>query len=295
VGVGEVNVIQSSSDMDSFRPGQILVTEITDPDWEPLIKQAAAVVTNAGGRTSHAAIVARELGIPAIVGTKHATSALKTGQTVTVSCSEGERGKVYAGAVPYRIDQVDVGQLPPTKTKIMMIVGDPQRVFDYSRIPQQGVGLVRQELIILNHIKIHPLALLYPDRVSDPAVRAQIEELTSAFPSPPEYFTAKLAEGIGKIAAAFYPHDVIVRLSDFKSNEYRSLLGGHDFEPHEENPMLGWRGASRYYSDDYKAAFALECEALRRVRIDMGLSHVKLMVPFCRTPAEGRQVPHLSF
>jgi pyruvate,water dikinase len=290
IGSGKVNVIKNTSDMHRFEKGQILVTEITDPDWEPIMKIASGIVTNSGGRTSHAAIVSRELGIPCLVGTGDATTALKSGDAVTVSCAEGERGFVYEGALPFRVDTTDLSAMQPPKTKIMMIVADTSRVFDFAQIPNQGVGLAREELIILNHIRIHPLVLLHFDEVTDEAAREQIMEMTAGYPDKAQYFVDKLAEGVGKIAGAFYPNDVIVRMSDFKSNEYAGLIGGRQFEPHEENPMLGWRGASRYYSKEYKDAFALECHALKKVRDVMGLTNMKVMIPFCRTPEEGRLV-----
>lgn len=290
IGSGEVNVIKNVSDMDNFKKGQVLVTEITDPDWEPIMKIASGIVTNSGGRTSHAAIVSREMGIPAIVGTGDATDVLNSGDAVTVNCAEGETGYVHEGELKFRIDTTDLSSLKEPKTKIMMNAADPSRVFDFAQIPNNGVGLAREELIILNHIKVHPLALLHFDELEDLEAKKEIEEMTAAYENKPDYFVDKLAEGVGKIAAAFYPKDVIVRMSDFKSNEYAGLLGGKQFEPHEENPMIGWRGASRYYADEYKEAFVLECEALRRVREDMGLTNMKAMIPFCRTPEEGRKV-----
>ena len=290
IGHGEVNVINDVKDIEQFKEGQVLVTEITDPDWEPIMKKAAGIVTNSGGRTSHAAIVSREMGIPAIVGTGEATTVLDTGQNVTVSCAEGERGFVYDTQLKYHINRTDLTELIEPKTQMMMIVADTSRVFDFAQIPNKGVGLAREELIILNHIKIHPLALLRFDELEDKDAKAQIEEMTASYENKAEYFMDRLAEGVGKIAAAFHPHDVIVRMSDFKSNEYAGLLGGRQFEPHEENPMIGWRGASRYYSEEYEEAFALECEALRRVHQDMGLTNMKVMIPFCRTPEEGRKV-----
>lgn len=290
IGSGEVHVIRSVADIHTFEPGQILVTEITDPDWEPIMKIAAGIVTNSGGRTSHAAIVSRELGVPAIVGTGNATATLKSGQDVTVSCAQGERGYVYKEKIPFRIDRTNLETIDTPETQIMMIVADPSRAFDFSLIPNQGVGLAREELIILNHIKIHPLALLRFDELKDGDARAQIESMTVGYTNKVDYFVNTLAEGVSKIVAAFYPNDVIVRMSDFKSNEYANLIGGKQFEPHEENPMLGWRGASRYYSEEYKDAFVLECRALRRVRDEMGLTNMKIMIPFCRTPEEGKKV-----
>ncbi len=290
IGAGKANVIKQVADISKFKKGEVLVTEITDPDWEPIMKIASGIVTNSGGRTSHAAIVSRELGIPAIVGTGDATTVIKSGEDVTVSCAEGERGFVYKGKLKFRIDETDLSDMREPKTKIMMIVADTSRVFDFAQIPNKGVGLAREELIILNHIKIHPLALIHFDELKDQEARAQIEEMTAGYENKIDYFVDKLASGVGKIVSAFYPNDVIVRMSDFKSNEYVNLLGGRQFEPHEENPMLGWRGASRYYSDNYKEAFILECKALKRVREEMGLKNMKAMIPFCRTPEEGRKV-----
>jgi len=290
IGQGNVRVLKDTSHIHDFKPGEVLVTEITDPDWEPIMKIASAIVTNSGGRTSHAAIVSRELGIPCVVGTKKATTALATGQAVTVSCAEGERGYVYEGIVPFEVKQTDLGAIAAPKTDIMQIVGDPSRAFDFAMIPNKGVGLARLEMIILNAIKVHPLALLHFDELKDEAAKAQIAEVTRDYKVKSDYFVDLLATGVGRIAAAYYPNQVIVRLSDFKSNEYANLVGGRQFEPHEENPMIGWRGASRYYSDEYKAAFALECVAMKRVREEMGLTNMKLMIPFCRTPEEGRKV-----
>lgn len=290
IGAGKVHVIKDASQINKFNKGEVLVTEITDPDWEPIMKIAAAIVTNSGGRTSHAAIVSRELGIPCVVGTQDATHALKNKQEVTVSCAEGERGYVYRGKIDFKIKRTDLSKLKTPKTKIMQIVADPGQVFDFAQIPNQGVGLAREEIIILNHIKIHPLALLQFNKLKDPEVKEQIQEMTHGWKNKKEFFIKKLAEGIGRIVCAYWPYPAIVRLSDFKSNEYAHLIGGTQFEPNEENPMLGWRGASRYYSKEYEEAFALECEALRIVREDMGLTNLWPMVPFCRTPEEGRKV-----
>lgn len=254
------------------------------------MKIASAIVTNSGGRTSHAAIVSRELGIPCVVGTQNATQTIKPGKIVTVSCAEGERGYVYDGKLPFTVKRTDLSKLKKPKVKIMQIVADPSMVFDYSQIPNDGVGLAREELIILNHIKVHPLALLHFEKVTDEATRKQINEMTYGWKNKSEFFIKKLAEGIGRIVAAYWPNPVIVRMSDFKSNEYANLIGGKYFEPHEENPMIGWRGASRYYSAKYEEAFALECEALRIVREDMGLKNMWAMIPFCRTPEEGKKV-----
>ena len=332
---GKVRVIHDLKDAGQFQEGEILVTDITDPDWEPIMKKASGIITNRGGRTAHAAIVARELGIPAIVGTHKATEILKTGMEVTLSCAEGEIGYVYEGLVPFEVEEINLENLPKTNTKIMMNVGNPESAFKYSSIPNDGVGLAREEFIIANYIKIHPLALLYyeeikalyeelkeqgliddrgnvsmaviyryakpplSERLAKGKDRKQvnlqrliedIESLTFGYEDKAQYFVKKLSYGIAKISSAFYPNPVIVRFSDFKSNEYRGLIGGELFEPEEENPMLGWRGASRYYSEVYKPAFGLECQAILRVRNKMGLTNTKVMIPFCRTPEEGEKV-----
>jgi pyruvate,water dikinase len=268
----------------------VLVTPMTDPDWEPVMKRAAAIVTDRGGRTCHAAIVSRELGVPCIVGTEQGTEIIPEGETVTVSCAEGEVGAVYRGAVPFERRTVDLTELPSRATRVMLNVGNPGEAFKLGALPSNGVGLARIEFIIASVVKIHPLALLHPDRVADPAARAAIDALTQGYADPADYFVDRLAEGVGTIAAAFYPRDVIVRLSDFKSNEYAGLLGGKAFEPVEANPMLGFRGASRYAHPRYREGFVLECRAMRRVRDEMGLTNVKLMIPFCRTPEEGERV-----
>ncbi|GAB4343484.1 MAG: phosphoenolpyruvate synthase [Leptolyngbyaceae cyanobacterium] len=290
VGQGQARVIQDPSKITLFQPGEVLITERTDPDWEPIMKKASAIVTNQGGRTCHAAIIARELGIPAIVGCGNATESIKTGQDVTISCCEGEDGHVYEGLLSFQVNEIELDTLPKTRTQIMMNVGNPDEAFNLAAIPADGVGLARLEFIIANQIQVHPLALLYYDQLEDELARYKIADLTKLYENKPEYFVDKLAQGVGAIAAAFYPKPVIVRMSDFKSNEYANLLGGRQFEPHEENPMLGWRGASRYYDDRYREGFALECQAMKRVREDMGLSNVILMIPFCRTPDEGRRV-----
>ncbi len=332
---GKVRVIHDLKDAGQFQEGEILVTDITDPDWEPIMKKASGIITNRGGRTAHAAIVARELGIPAIVGTHKATEILKTGMEVTLSCAEGEIGYVYEGLVPFEVEEINLENLPKTNTKIMMNVGNPESAFKYSSIPNDGVGLAREEFIIANYIKVHPLALLYyeeikalyeelkeqgliddrgnvsmaviyryakpplSERLAKGKDRKQvnlqrliedIESLTFGYEDKAQYFVKKLSYGIAKISSAFYPNPVIVRFSDFKSNEYRGLIGGELFEPEEENPMLGWRGASRYYSEVYKPAFGLECQAILRVRNKMGLTNTKVMIPFCRTPEEGEKV-----
>lgn len=290
IGQGKARVILDVHQINQFQPGEVLVTNRTDPDWEPIMKRASAIVTNQGGRTCHSAIIAREIGIPAIVGCGNATTVLKTGQEITVSCAEGETGRVYQGLLPYQVEELALEKLPHTRTKIMMNVGNPEEALSYAAIPNDGVGLARMEFIIANHIKTHPLALIHFDKLEDQFAKSQITELTAQYKDKTAYFIDKLAQGIGTIAAAFYPKPVIVRLSDFKSNEYANLLGGKQFEPQEENPMLGWRGASRYYDERYREGFALECLAMKNVRDRMGLTNVILMVPFCRTPEEGQRV-----
>ncbi|PMB00817.1 phosphoenolpyruvate synthase [Fischerella thermalis CCMEE 5268] len=290
IGQGKARVILDVHRLGEFQPGEVLVTNRTDPDWEPIMKKASAIVTNSGGRTCHAAIIAREMGIPAIVGCGNATKIIKAGQEITVSCAEGETGKVYKGLLAYEVQEIPLEKLPRTRTQIMMNVGNPEEAFGYSAIPNDGVGLARMEFIIANHIKAHPLALIHFDELEDELAKYKIAELTAEYADKPQFFVDKLAQGIGAIAAAFYPKPVIVRLSDFKSNEYANLLGGKQFEPKEENPMIGWRGASRYYDERYREGFALECRAMKQVREQMGLTNVILMVPFCRTPAEGRRV-----
>ncbi len=290
IGQGQARVILDVHRIAEFQSGEVLVTNKTDPDWEPIMKKASAIVTNSGGRTCHAAIIAREMGIPAIVGTGDATQILKNNQEITVSCSEGDEGKVYAGLLPFEIQETAIENLPRTRTQILMNVGNPEEAFGLSAIPCDGVGLARLEFIIANHIKAHPLALIHFDELVDESVKEEIAALTALYQHKPDFFTDKLAHGIATIAAAFYPNPVIVRMSDFKSNEYANLLGGRQFEPKEENPMIGWRGASRYYDPNYREAYALECKALKRVRDEMGLTNVIPMIPFCRTPEEGRKV-----
>ena len=290
IGLGKARVILDVPDINLFQAGEVLVTNRTDPDWEPIMKKASAIVTNSGGRTCHASIIAREMGIPAIVGCGNATTVLETGQEITVSCAEGETGQVYAGLLNFEIQELPLDNLPRTRTKIMMNVGNPEEALGLTAIPNDGVGLARMEFIIANHIKAHPLALLHFDELEDELAKYKISELTAQYEDKAEFFIAKLAQGIGTIAAAFYPKPVIVRLSDFKSNEYANLLGGRQFEPKEENPMIGWRGASRYYDPRYREGFALECQAMKRVREEMGLTNMILMVPFCRTPQEGKRV-----
>lgn len=290
IGQGKARIILDVHQINLFQAGEVLVTNRTDPDWEPIMKKASAIVTNSGGRTCHAAIIAREMGIPAIVGCGNGTTILETGQEITVSCAEGETGQVYAGLLKFDIQELTLDNLPRTRTKIMMNLGNPEEALGLTAIPNDGVGLARMEFIIANHIKAHPLALLHFDKLEDELAKYKISELTAQYENKAEFFITKLAQGIGTIAAAFYPKPVIVRLSDFKSNEYANLLGGRQFEPKEENPMIGWRGASRYYDPRYREGFALECQAMKRVRNEMGLTNMILMVPFCRTPEEGKQV-----
>ncbi|MEM0230991.1 MAG: phosphoenolpyruvate synthase [Candidatus Woesearchaeota archaeon] len=290
IGSGVANVIKSVHEINKFKPGEVLVTEMTDPDWEPIMKIASAIVTNKGGRTCHAAIVSRELGIPCVVGTIEATKRIKSGQKVTVSCAEGDVGKVYEGILKYEEQEINLKEIPRPKTKIMMNVGDPEEAFKLSFIPNDGVGLAREEFIITSYIKAHPKALLKFKYLKDKDAKEKIAELTKGYDDKAMFFVDMLAQGIGTIAAAFYPKDVIVRLSDFKSNEYSGLIGGEEFEPKEDNPMIGWRGASRYYDENYKDAFALECKAFLKVRNEYGLKNVKIMIPFCRTVEEGIKV-----
>jgi len=296
IGQGVAHCIDDVKDIGTFRKGEVLVTDMTDPDWEPIMKIAGAIVTNRGGRTCHAAIISRELGIPCVIGTGNGTECIETGQEVTVSSAEGETGYVYEGLLKFEVERLDLGNLPKTKTKIMMNLAIPEKAFTECQIPNDGVGLAREEFIINSHIGIHPLALYNYEELknsSDPeeqAIAREIDARTGAYADKKQFFIDKVAEGVGRIAAGFYPKDVIVRLSDFKSNEYANLLGGTLYEPDEENPMIGWRGASRYYDPKYRPAFELECQGLLKARNDMGLTNIKLMVPFCRTPEEGRKV-----
>ncbi|MBI4144850.1 phosphoenolpyruvate synthase [Candidatus Woesearchaeota archaeon] len=290
IGAGTAQVIRDVKEIDRFRPGDVLVTEMTDPDWVPIMRVAKAIVTNKGGRTCHAAIISRELGIPCVVGTNDATEHIRSGKKVTVSCAEGEEGRVYEGILKFEKRVINAANLPRPKTKIMMNVGNPDEAFDLSFIPNDGVGLARMEFIITNSIKVHPMALIHFDTITEPRLRAQIEELTHGYKEKTDFFVDKLSQGVATIAAAFYPKDVIVRMSDFKSNEYAGLVGGMMFEPKEENPMIGWRGASRYYKKGYQEGFALECKAMKNVRDVMGLTNLKLMIPFCRTVTEGKKV-----
>ena len=292
IGTGPVRLVHNISEMDKVQPGDVLVTDMTDPNWEPVMKRASAIVTNRGGRTCHAAIIARELGIPAVVGCGDATERLKDGTLVTVSCSEGDTGKIYDGLLETEVTEVQRGAMPPIKTKIMMNVGNPQLAFDFAQLPNEGVGLARLEFIINNNIGVHPKAILdYPQIDAD--LKKAVESVARGHASPRAFYVDKVAEGVATIAAAFWPKPVIVRLSDFKSNEYRKLIGGSRYEPEEENPMLGFRGAARYISEDFGEAFAMECEALKRVRNDMGLTNVQVMVPFVRTLGQAERVTKL--
>ncbi len=290
IAVGPVRRVADARQLAAFKPGEVLVADTTTPDWEPVMKTAAAIVTNRGGRTCHAAIVARELGIPAVVGAEHATELLADGAAVTVSCAEGAVGKVYPGELPFHKEVSDLSGLKKPRTEIMVNLGNPELAFQTSLLPCDGVGLARMEFIVNEHIKVHPMAVLHPERIADTAERAAVEKLWAGHPDGASYFVERLAEGVGTIAAAFYPRPVIVRLSDFKSNEYAALMGGRAFEPHEENPMIGFRGAARYVHPAYAEGFALECRALKRVRDEMGLTNLKLMVPFCRRLDEAKRV-----
>ncbi len=295
IGFGHVRVLSSAKEINKFKRGEVLVTEITDPDWEPIMKIASAIVTDKGGRTSHAAIVSRELGIPCVVGTGNATRTLKNGQMVTVDASSGSGGKIYEGRVPFKVLTHKLGEIPHTRTKVMVNIGSPDEAFQNHYLPVQGVGLGRLEFIIASQIGIHPNALLNFAEVKrkDPKLAAEIEARTAGYGNKADYYVEKLAQGIARIAAGFDPHEVIIRFSDFKTNEYRALLGGSLYEPEEENPMLGWRGASRYHDPRFEAAFGLECKAIKIVREEMGLVNVTPMVPFCRTPEEGEKVVKL--
>ncbi|DAC72214.1 MAG TPA: phosphoenolpyruvate synthase [Thermoplasmata archaeon] len=297
IGQGVVNVIEEAKDISQFKKGQVLVTDMTDPDWEPIMKIAGAIVTNRGGRTCHAAIISRELGIPCVIGTGNGTTVIKKGASITIDCSEGV-GRIYEGLLKFHVDEVKLDQLPSTKTQIMMNVGVPEQAFQQGQIPNNGVGLAREEFIINSHIGIHPLALLDYKTLKKKAstdkkiaeVIKKIDERSVGYEDKVEFFIDTLARGISKIAAGFYPYDVIVRMSDFKTNEYANLIGGYLYEPEEHNPMIGWRGASRYYDEKFKPAFGLECAALKKARNEMGLTNIKPMIPFCRTPDEGRKV-----
>jgi len=290
IASGKARLIRDSGSLSMVEPGEVIVANTTTPDWEPVMKTASAIVTNRGGRTCHAAIVSRELGIPAVVGAENATENIDDGMLVTVSCAQGEKGLVYEGELPFHVDRVTLTDLKRPKTKIMMNLANPELAFSLSMIPNDGVGLARVEFIITSYIKIHPMALIYPEKVTDPKARNEIYYLTYGYKDKKSYFVDRLSEGVGTIAAAFYPNPVIVRMSDFKTNEYASLLGGKYFEPEEENPMIGFRGASRYYDEKYREGFALECEAMKRVREEMGLTNLVLMIPFCRRVDEAKKV-----
>jgi pyruvate,water dikinase len=290
IASGKARIIPDAAHLSLFKPGEILVSDSTNPDWEPVMKTAAAIISNRGGRTCHAAIVSRELGIPAVVGAGDATEKIHTGQEVTVSCAEGDQGIVYEGILPFHVEKFSLKELRRPKTEIMMNLGNPEQAFSLSKIPNDGVGLARMEFIINSYIKVHPMALIHPENIADEAERRQLDELTFGYQDKRDYFVEKLAHGVGTIAAAFYPKPVIVRMSDFKTNEYAHLIGGQNFEPVEENPMLGFRGASRYYNERYREGFALECRAMKRVREEMGLNNLIIMIPFCRRLDESERV-----
>jgi pyruvate,water dikinase len=290
IATGVARVVTHVAELNEFQPGEVLVADTTMPDWGTVMKKAAAVVTNRGGRTCHAAIVAREFGIPAVVGCDDATTKIRSGDEITVSCAEGAAGHVYAGTLAFTRNQIDLSGLARPRVHLMVNVGNPEMAFQTALLPNDGVGLARMEFIVAEHIRVHPMALVHPERITDDAVRAQVLQLAQGHERPADYFVRELAEGVGTIAAAFYPKPVIVRLSDFKTNEYASLLGGRWFEPVEENPMIGFRGAARYAHPAYAEGFALECAAMKRVRDEMGLTNVKLMVPFCRRVPEAQQV-----
>ena len=290
IGQGKSHVIRSAADISKFNDGEVLITEMTDPDWEPIMKKAAGIITERGGRTCHAAIISRELGVPAIVGAEHATGMINDGSDVTVSCAEGELGKVYEGLLKFNVEKVSLQNFKKPKIKVMTILADPDRAFGFASIPNDGVGLARMEFIIDHWIKIHPMALINYPNIKNPKESRKIEKLTKGYTNKPDYFVDKMSQGIAKIAAAFHPNDVILRLSDFKSNEYAHLIGGNEFEPVEDNPMIGFRGASRYYNKRYIDGFVLECKAAKKARDEMGLRNLKLMIPFCRTVEEGKKV-----
>lgn len=290
IAQGLAHVIKDVKDIAQFKAGRILVTEITDPDWVPIMRMASGIVTDRGGRTSHAAIVSRELGLPCIVGTNHATQVIKTGKGITVSCAEGEKGLVYDDLLNYKIEKIDVQKVPKPKTKVMINIGYPDEAYELSFLPNDGVGLAREEFIVTEHIRIHPMALVKFEEIKDKKIQRKINEMTAGYTDKRQYYVDKLSMGVAIIAAAFYPRDVILRFSDFKTNEYVNLIGGEYFEPKEENPMIGWRGASRYYSPGYKEGFALECKAIKKVREEFGLVNLKIMIPVCRTIEEGKKV-----
>jgi pyruvate,water dikinase len=293
IGQGKVHVIEDVSRIGEFQKGEVLVTKMTDPDWVPIMRIASAIVTDEGGRTCHAAIIGRELGIPAIVGTGSATKVLKTGQEVTVDCTSGSVGRIFLGKVPFKVKRYDLKKIPKLKTKIMVNIGAPEIAFKTSFLPNDGVGLARIEFVLAEKIRIHPLALFHYQKLKDKKLKNQIEEITVGYKDKKQFFIDKLAEGVAQIAAAFWPKPVIVRFSDFKTNEYRQLIGGELFEPEESNPMMGWRGASRYYDEKFRPAFEMECKAIRKAREEFGLKNIWVMVPFCRTPEEGKKVLEL--
>lgn len=293
IAFGKARLLNDPREADKLQPGDVLVTDITNPDWDPIMKKVAAIVTNKGGRTSHAAIVARELGVVAVVGTGNATEAIRDGDIITVSCAEWREGVIYEGRLNWEEEIIDTQKIPLPDTEVMFILADPHRAFQYSFLPNNGIGLMRMEFVINNHIRVHPMALVQFEKVEDKEAKNKIKELTEGYESKEQYFIDQLSQAVATTAAAFYPKDVVVRMSDFKSNEYANLIGGRQFEPEEENPMLGLRGASRYYSPLYQEGFRLECEAMRIVRDEMGLTNVKLMIPFCRTVEEGKKVVHL--
>src|SRR3989344_1936584 len=290
IASGKAMIITSAKEIKKFKKGAVLVTEMTDPDWEPIMKNASAIITEMGGRTSHAAIVSRELGLPAIVGTNNAMDKIKNNQPVTVDCSSGSDGFVYQGKLKYKKETINLKEVPKIKTEIMINLGTPMQAFEKSFLPVHGVGLAREEFIINSYIKIHPKALINYKTIKDRKIKKQIDQLTVGYTDKVQYYVDKMAEGVAHIAAAFYTKDVIVRFSDFKTNEYANLIGGHAYEPKEDNPMIGWRGASRYYSANFKDCFALECRAMKKVRESFGLTNLKLMIPFCRTIEEGKNV-----
>jgi pyruvate,water dikinase len=290
VAIGRVRVVRSAADLGSVSQGDVLVTPMTDPDWEPVLARVAAVVTDEGGRTCHAAIVSRELGLPCVVGTGRATATLHDGREVTVSCAEGDVGKVYDGKVEFERTEIDLAALPTPRVPLMLNLANPEPAYHLAALPSAGVGLVRIEFVVSHWIGVHPMALLHPERIPDPADRTAVRARVGELVTPAEFFVERLAAGVGQIAAAFHPRPVIVRFSDFKTNEYAGLLGGAAFEPSEANPMIGFRGASRYYDDRYREGFTLECAAMRRVRDEVGLVNVRLMIPFCRTLGEARRV-----
>ena len=290
IKVGKAHFLKSPKNADQLSPNTIIVTDTITPDWDPLLKKVAGIITNKGGRTSHAAIVARELGVPAIVGCGNATITIKDGETITISCAQGKTGFIYQGELAYEEEEIDFSNIKMPITEVKMILADPENAFQLSLYPNNGIGLLRMEFIITHNVKVHPIALVKYNQLSDTSVKKEIENITKTYTNKKEYFVDTLSQGIATITAAFYPKEVIVRLSDFKTNEYANLIGGKDFEPTEENPMLGFRGASRYYSNLYKDGFALECQAIKRVREQMGLTNLKVMIPFCRTIKEGKKV-----